>query len=320
MLNKDQYNQDEYNDYYRQETEGAEIKGSSDSEGSSNKGLLLLLGLIALGVAGYFGYKTFNSTTEESKQPVNEELPSKELQAPALPTSVQKAEPIKETVTVEAPIAETTKTESSVVNQIEKAVSKEEKMSPEEIAKIVQIVMSQMKTEENIETTREVASTDNDSDLMKALSDESVTTDSVEEKVESLQSTHETTQEEVVKEVMSITTSNDHSNKISLESTSNSNELSKLSDEINNLMNDEISTGTSTSSNNKSYTSSIKKEVKTRANAMRIIVVRKGDTLGKIALRAYGNSRDYKKIYQANPDILNRPDKIYVGQKLSIPQ
>ena len=57
----------------------------------------------------------------------------------------------------------------------------------------------------------------------------------------------------------------------------------------------------------------------TRKNEMRIIVVRRGDTLGKIAKRAYGNVMEYRKIYKANPDILKRPDRIYVGQKLRIP-
>jgi len=47
-------------------------------------------------------------------------------------------------------------------------------------------------------------------------------------------------------------------------------------------------------------------------------VVKKGDTLGKIAKRAYGNAMAYKKIYQANPEV-TRPDRIYIGQKLRIP-
>jgi len=36
MLNKDQYDQDEYNDYYAQEIRGAEISGGSN-EGNTKK-------------------------------------------------------------------------------------------------------------------------------------------------------------------------------------------------------------------------------------------------------------------------------------------
>ena len=53
---------------------------------------------------------------------------------------------------------------------------------------------------------------------------------------------------------------------------------------------------------------------------MRYITVRKGDTLGKIAKRVYGNVMMYKKIYEANPDILRRADKIYIGQRLRVPE
>lgn len=44
-----------------------------------------------------------------------------------------------------------------------------------------------------------------------------------------------------------------------------------------------------------------------------------GDTLSKIAKREYGNANDWKRIYEANQDILKNPDKIYPGQKLKIP-
>ncbi len=69
-----------------------------------------------------------------------------------------------------------------------------------------------------------------------------------------------------------------------------------------------------------SYTSSLTNEVSTRKDAMRILVVRPGDTLSKIAQRAYGSAMAYQKIYEANPNLINNPNKIYVGQKLRIPQ
>ncbi len=67
------------------------------------------------------------------------------------------------------------------------------------------------------------------------------------------------------------------------------------------------------------YTASIKKEVKTRSREMRVIIVRKGDTLSKIALRAYGSAMAYDTILQANPDLIKNPNHIYVGQRLRVP-
>ena len=44
-----------------------------------------------------------------------------------------------------------------------------------------------------------------------------------------------------------------------------------------------------------------------------------GDTLSKIAKRFYGNANDYNKIFKANTDQLDDPDKIKVGQELKRP-
>ena len=48
-------------------------------------------------------------------------------------------------------------------------------------------------------------------------------------------------------------------------------------------------------------------------------VVAKGDTLGKIAEKFYGDSSLYKSIFEANKDQLKDPNKIFPGQKLRIP-
>ena len=44
-----------------------------------------------------------------------------------------------------------------------------------------------------------------------------------------------------------------------------------------------------------------------------------GDSLSKIAKREYGNANEWNRIYEANRDILDDPNKIYPGQKLKIP-
>lgn len=45
----------------------------------------------------------------------------------------------------------------------------------------------------------------------------------------------------------------------------------------------------------------------------------KGDTLGKIAKKYYGNAMKYPLIFEANKPMLKDPDKIYPGQVLRIP-
>ena len=50
-----------------------------------------------------------------------------------------------------------------------------------------------------------------------------------------------------------------------------------------------------------------------------IYEVKKGDSLSKIAKAEYGDAKAWKRIFEANKDILKDPDKIYPGQKLKIP-
>lgn len=48
-------------------------------------------------------------------------------------------------------------------------------------------------------------------------------------------------------------------------------------------------------------------------------LVKSGETLWGIAKKYYGNGAQYRKIFQANTDILKNPNLIYAGQKLVIP-
>jgi nucleoid-associated protein YgaU len=50
-----------------------------------------------------------------------------------------------------------------------------------------------------------------------------------------------------------------------------------------------------------------------------LYAVRPGDTLAKISKQFYGDANKYQKIFDANRDQLNDPDKIKVGQVLKIP-
>ena len=47
--------------------------------------------------------------------------------------------------------------------------------------------------------------------------------------------------------------------------------------------------------------------------------VKSGDNLSKISKQFYGDANEYMRIFYANRDNLNDPDKIQVGQRLVIP-
>lgn len=47
--------------------------------------------------------------------------------------------------------------------------------------------------------------------------------------------------------------------------------------------------------------------------------VQKGDSLSKIAKHHYGDANAWKRIFEANRDTLDDPDKIFPGQTLRIP-
>jgi nucleoid-associated protein YgaU len=57
----------------------------------------------------------------------------------------------------------------------------------------------------------------------------------------------------------------------------------------------------------------------TGTSSSRTYVVVKGDSLSKIAKREYGDAAQWRRIYEANQDIIKDPDLIYPGQALKIP-
>jgi len=46
----------------------------------------------------------------------------------------------------------------------------------------------------------------------------------------------------------------------------------------------------------------------------------RGDSLSKIAKREYGDMTKWRKIYEANRDVIDNPDLIEPGQNLIIPE
>jgi len=328
MFDKDQYDQEEYNNYYEQETRGAEILGGRRKKNGSKKILIgsLFLGLIAVG--GYFGFDKFRNIIDKN---ITNNLKNIILD--------KKSEPQGSNETVSTDSKSSNK-ESKIKDEVEEAVNSnniDSKISPEDIANIVQLVMMKMKEEQQAQNkstksednnsdnsvkvdlkksaTKENNATSSDSELFKSLSQSEVDTLEEENRAEKAPklSKKETTKEATHKEDIK-----DTYNKVVLKDGSNkgSDELSRLSNDISNIVESEDKS----KSDKSEYAKKLKEEAKQRKKEMRYIIVKKGDTLGKIAKRVYGNVMAYKKIYEANPDILKRPDRIYIGQKLRVPE
>ena len=347
MLNKDQYNEDIYNDYYAKAAEGAEIK-HTHKKGGKSKLLLIFLLLALISTLSYFVWTNLTSTKtdipkshlvkEETTPKVTEikekivEVSTKssntavdgtsnetsdKTEEESLETELEKtlqATSKIETTTESSDKKETSSSTAEIVANIASQTS-DEKMSPKDIARIVQLVTQQMQAEKKTEEKR-AANTKKEKDSLEA-SLENVETDTLSSDTPIIAPTDGSQKKEA--------SNNDKTNtynKIVLEkSNSNTNltdELSRLSMEISNVIdsdNNELNTPKSTT-----YTSSLSKEVDTRTKEMRYYIVKKGDTLATIAYKIYGSHRDYKRLYNANPNILRRADRIYIGQRLRIPK
>ncbi len=349
MLDKDQYNQDEYNNYYKQETEGAGIKGYSEEEGGFMGKAILALGLIALGIAAYFGFKIFNSTTEDSntqtknKIVIKEEEISETIEDKVIKTiETNKIENNNVAISTEKSSQKSKEQDKLAEDKIEKTIQKEvanqvqeklennQKMSTQDISKIVDLVMDKM-NKEKIETSK----TNQDNNLINALENNDVDTLKVEPK-----KTKITTTDNSKIAIEKKSEKENSYNKVTLDDNTQDKDktLTELSEQIKEILNmtDGINDGTSTTNTSTStteevsieendnsstnYEEIISQEIEVRSNEMRVIIVKPGDTLNKIAERAYGDASNYQKIFDANPDILNHADRIYVGQKLRIPK
>ncbi|WIH05454.1 LysM peptidoglycan-binding domain-containing protein [Xanthomonas translucens pv. graminis] len=57
----------------------------------------------------------------------------------------------------------------------------------------------------------------------------------------------------------------------------------------------------------------------TAEQVQQVYVVKSGDSLSKIAKLHYGDGNAWTRIFEANRDVLDDPDKIYPGQTLKLP-
>jgi nucleoid-associated protein YgaU len=52
----------------------------------------------------------------------------------------------------------------------------------------------------------------------------------------------------------------------------------------------------------------------------RMYIVQSGDSLSKISKKFYGDANKWKRIFEANRDVVKNPDLIQPGWKLQIPE
>ena len=302
MLHKDEYNQEEYDKYYAQETRGAEISSRRyDDEGGGKKMLFIVLLLGIIGVGGYFGFKSINFSDKTIISDSSQKSNSSNIKK-------KNGDEISQ-------ISDKEKISKKVKSVISVNDNSNGKMNPEDIANIVQMVMQKMSEEKSRENDLNQNSKPTKEQVQDNRLEKKLTNTEVDSSVSELEKVDIFSEEDKSKKA---TTSDvtDTYNKIVVDEkeVDRADELSKLSDEISNVIAKDTKQYTS------EYVDSVTKEVKARKKEMRYITVRKGDTLGKIAKRVYGNVMDYKKIYEANPDILRRPDRIYIGQRLRVPE
>lgn len=87
-----------------------------------------------------------------------------------------------------------------------------------------------------------------------------------------------------------------------------------LQQQINKLTSSEMTVPKTT------FTKALETESVVRKNAVRSVVIRKGETLWSIAKRAYGNGFDYPKILKANPGLKKgKIVRLRIGQVIRVP-
>ena len=233
--------------------------------------IILTIGLVSILTLYLVNY--FSTTNKEPivlqsiQKTLEKKIPKILFSKDTLPKSVQLNSTDTQT------LAEVKKTNKN------RAIEKTTKVSPKDVALIVEIILAQMNHKEKVPLEKQLLSAKNCKSNIKTLKE------------------------------------SNHYNKVVV-STSKS---TKTKDEQIQFRKDLNMALLSTKKTFSSYEQAIKKEIDVRSNEMRIIIVQRGDTLSKIAKKAYGDIDAYPKIFMANPEVLKNPNEIFVGQRLRIP-
>ncbi|CAA6798679.1 MAG: Ferric siderophore transport system, periplasmic binding protein TonB [uncultured Sulfurovum sp.] len=275
-------NSNDYYNSYKKELAELEAYRKEESIYRIIKLILLFLTFVLLLVAAFYLYKYFNPTLNEQNSALTQKqmLSEKEV----LPAIVIREEELPQSVQLRESSMQSTQNIQRNATDSTKTGNQNSQyistMNEKDIALIVQTIMTQMNIKKEV---------------------------SLEKQLEKVANKHY--------ETKSLEKGN-HYNKVVLTKNVSKEVKNPSLMELSNNLNNIISEGTNITS---SYTQAIKKEVVFRENEMRIIIVQKGDTLSRIAKKAYGNSDAYTKIFSANPEIIKNPNQIFIGQRLRIP-
>ncbi len=338
-------NNDIRDDYLRFTVEDEETTTSSNNIFATIvKALVILFLVLLVIVLGGLAYKYLIKDDKSDKiNNSKSEVVQKITQQNTNPTIKQKQQNSSQnskqiTTTQKQSQQQIEKKENTLENKITTQVKQSTSgLKKEEIALIVQAVLAQMKQsnqtqdstnkaniqpvknevkmqkKEEIGNTLEV-STGDDNELFNSL--QSLNADSIENSAVDTTNLQNINTNQKVK---STKKERDTFNKVIVENktSSSTDDLSKLYNQLNQIMKKDKS---KIKSKNKKFVKKLIKETRVRKNAMRIITVRPGDTLSSIAKRAYGNAMKYGKIFEANPELISNPNRIYPGQKLRVPK
>ncbi len=287
MFTKRERIEDDFMSYGSEQTE----KKSRKESGFLSKLIQFLTVVVLMGIVGFMGFFGYRYMQKEGiVTPVQEPLASQ--------------------------------SNEKTIPQVQEA-PKQKMYTQEEMQEIVKMLMMQMQNGQKTSLTsvqKEQSSQESLSDTSES-ADELVAAldlaevDEVEESETTLPSEIKDA-DNVKAKVAESSKKVDHYNKVVVKKSANTyDDLANLSKEIGNI----VETMNSKKDKKSNYTASIQKEVSTRESEMRVVIVRSGDTLSKIAKRAYGRALDYDRILKANPDLIKNPNNIYVGQRLRVP-
>ncbi len=310
---------------------------------------LLILFILAIGLIAFLGGKYF-SQNENGKvaqksavvAPVEKESPKKventtvesvkaskkevsdlekmvaQEEAKKASQAVEKSEPKTSTAAVQSTAAAQAKPATKEEKAIQKAATATtgKTLSQEDLAKIAALVAQEL-AKTKVVTAPQSAVAKSKQASSSAQDDAALAAQLEQAQTDTLKNEQEVTKDLKGNVKAGSKKKVDTFNKVIVnEKRGSDDELSKLSQEIDAILQSE---DVQKSKKNKAYVKELSQEIKQREKEMRFIVVKKGDTLSSIAYRAYGRASAYVKIYEANPDIIRNPNRIYVGMKLRVP-
>jgi hypothetical protein len=244
--------------------------------------ILILVGILAIG--GMFGYKYLQNDNKTENVNIVDNNPP-------------------------APVDQVEATLQKVVSQQPTTNENGQKMyTQEQMKAIVQMMMAQMNNKSgNKEVKNSTQEVTQDNELISSLED--IEVDQMQDITTKSSNKADITQKVTKNSSDKI----DRFNKVVVKKSD------KSIDDISSQISSAIEELDQKDSEKSKYTKSISNEISTRKNEMRFIVVKEGDSLSKIAKRAYGSVTAYDVIVEANPDLIKNPNRIFVGQKLRIP-